>query len=85
MRLLLPGMTFSGTFEPDGKGFYRIIGGVTKADGVLMVAAPELLTVARQLKRYAWANAPEKLPLELRAIINAACNAIAKAEGRANV
>lgn len=53
-----------------------------RANARLIAAAPELLEVAIKLKGYAWANNPDSLPLELRAIINEACDAVQKAEGR---
>ena len=43
-------------FEPDGKGTYRIIGGVTKADGVLLAAAPNLLLACKLAKDSFWSS-----------------------------
>lgn len=56
-RTLVPGSTFAGTFEPTGDGMtYQLIGGATKADALLMVAAPELLEVCEMLSRLAPSN-----------------------------
>ena len=43
----VPGLTFRGTFEPDGTGTYRLISGATKADAILFAAAPELLAACK--------------------------------------
>lgn len=45
-------------------------------------AHKELLEVCRQLIKYAWANHPDHISIELRAIINQACNATANARGK---
>ena len=54
---------------------------LTEANARLIAASPALLSVAIELKKYAWANSPDSMPLDLRAVINAAADAIAQAEG----
>ena len=71
--------TFRGMFEPTGdKITYQVIGGVIKADAVLMSAAPELLAALKAILdsdhwKISKVNDPEYLQ---------ACVAVAKAEGR---
>lgn len=48
----------------------------------LIAAAPEMLNLCIGLKKYAWANDPATMSSELKALLNEACNLIAKAEGR---
>lgn len=53
--MTLRGITFKGTFEPDGTGTYRIIHGITKPDAVFIVTAcnahGDLIKALTELRR----------------------------------
>jgi hypothetical protein len=58
----------------------------SKANAAFIVRAcnahEELLNVVLALKKYGWKFQPESLSFEVRELINMACDAIAKAEGK---